>query len=69
MSKDFGVFNDGDGSTAFELLNRLDVFGIVLILDLADDLLEHILDGREPGYATVLIDHDGHVLMAFAKFL
>src|SRR5690606_22971021 len=42
---------------------------VVLIADVADDLLEHIFDRDEPGDAAVLIDDDRHVMMADAKLL
>ena len=42
------VFDDG----------RLDV---VLVGDLADDLLEQVLERDQPGRAAVLVDDDGHV--------
>src|SRR5579885_1428501 len=42
---------------------------VVLVVDLADDLLEHVLDGDEPGHAAVLVDHDRHVIARQAKLL
>src|SRR5205807_7642543 len=40
-------------------------FDVVLVADLADDLFDQVFDGDEPGRATVLVDHDGHVDAAF----
>ena len=34
---------------------------VVLVVDLAHDLFEHILDGDQSGHATVLVHHDRHV--------
>ncbi len=42
---------------------------VVLVVDLADDLLEHVLDGHEPGGTAVLVDDDRHVIAARTKFL
>src|SRR5690606_32343125 len=35
---------------------------VVLVVYLADDLLEHVLDGDQAGDAAVFIDDDGHVV-------
>src|SRR5690606_1742902 len=41
---------------------RLWILGIVvLVVDLADDFLQHVLDRHEAGDAAVLVDHDRHV--------
>jgi hypothetical protein len=40
---------------------------IVLVTDIADDLLDDVLDRRQSGDATILIDDDRHVIAAFAK--
>src|SRR5690606_31927625 len=40
---------------------------IVFVLNVADDLFQHVLDGDEAGYAAVLIDDDGHVIVAGAE--
>src|SRR5215831_10106280 len=45
------------------------VLDIELIVDLADDLLDDVLYGAQARYATVLIDHDRHVIAVAAKFL
>ena len=37
---------------------------VVLVLDLADDLLEQVLDGDEAGRAAVLVEHDRDVDLA-----
>ena len=34
---------------------------VVLVLDLAHDLLEQVLEGDEAGDRAVLVDHEGHV--------
>ena len=34
---------------------------VVLVADLADDLLEHVLDGHQAGGAAVLVDDDRHL--------
>ena len=34
----------------------------MLVLDLADDLLEDVLDGGDADRAAVFVDHDGHAL-------
>ena len=47
-------------------------FGFVevkLVLYVADDLFEDILDGDQPGDTAVLIDHDGDVIAVAAKIL
>jgi len=44
------------------------IFGNVeLVLDLADDLFEHVLDGDEPCHAAELVDHDGQVVAVAAE--
>ena len=42
---------------------------IVFILDLADDLLQHVLDRHQTRHATVLVDDDGDMVAIGAKFL
>ena len=42
-------------------LERLLLGQVVLVADLADDLLQHVLQGDDPGGASVLVDHDHHV--------
>src|SRR5690606_19457471 len=37
------------------------------LVDLADDLLEHVLDRREPGHAAVLVDDDRHVIVTLPE--
>ena len=46
---------------AMQMTTPLDV---EFIVDLADDLLNRILDGDEPRHTTVLIDHDRHMIPA-----
>ena len=45
------------------------IIGIVLVVDVADDFFQDILDGDQAGYTAVLIDHDRHVQMRAAEFL
>ena len=49
----------------------MDVVGglveVVFVVDLAHDLLEHILDGHQAGDAAVLIDDDGDVIAVGAE--
>ena len=54
---------------ASRLVDALDrrFFAVVLVLDLADDLLEQILDRDEAGRAAVLVDDDGDVHLALAQ--
>jgi hypothetical protein len=40
---------------------------VELVLDLADDLLEHVLDGDQPGDAAELVDHDRQVVAVAAE--
>ena len=47
---------------------RLAVVGqVVLVVYLADDLLQHVLDRDQPGHAAVLVDHDRHVVARLAE--
>ena len=36
---------------------------LVLVPDVADDLLEQIFDGDQPGNAAIFVDDDAHVLL------
>src|SRR3546814_9736381 len=38
------------------------------VFDVADDLLEHVFDGDQPGHAAVFVDDDGHVVVIGAEF-
>ena len=49
-----------------ELLDRL-VRQVVLVLDLADDLLEEVLERDDAGDAAVLVHDDRHVLVLVAE--
>ena len=40
---------------------------VVLVVDLADDLLQHVLDRHQSGDAAVLVDHDRHVVARLAE--
>jgi len=48
---------------------RLVGLGVELVLDLADDLLEHVLQGDDPDRRVVLVDHQGQVLAVAAQRL
>ena len=51
----------GDGEDVWsELAHRLDL-GVVLVADLADDLLEQVFQGDDPLDPAELVHHDGHV--------
>uniref|UniRef100_A0A1I8A2A8 NAD-specific glutamate dehydrogenase n=1 Tax=Steinernema glaseri TaxID=37863 RepID=A0A1I8A2A8_9BILA len=39
----------------------------MLVLDVADDLLQHVLDGHQACHAAVFVDDDGHVVVVGAK--
>ena len=41
----------------------------MLVLDITDDLFQHVLDGDQAGHATVFIHHDGHVITVGTKIL
>src|SRR5689334_6721152 len=49
---------------AVGLLDDRFALDVVLVANLADDLLEQILDGDEPGGAAVLVHDDGHLRLA-----
>jgi hypothetical protein len=44
-----------------------DLVEVVFVLDVADDLLQHVLDGDQAGDAAVLVDHDRHVVARGAE--
>src|SRR6476620_12688081 len=47
---------------------RLRILGLVVfVIDVSDDLLEHVLDRDQSGDATVLVDHDRHVVARLAE--
>ncbi len=50
-----------DQDRAAVLFNEPLFFQIVFVLDVADDLLQQILDGHQPRGTAVLVDGDGHV--------
>src|SRR5690625_6598587 len=56
---------DGYGPTEVDLSGGrefdLGQFGLVLVLDLTDDLLDHIFEGQDPGGSPELVDDDGHM--------
>ena len=43
--------------------------GVVLVLDVADDLLDDVLEGDDAAQRAVLVDHDGEMLVAGAERL
>ena len=49
-----------------EPLHRL-VRQVELVLDLADELLEHVLERHDPFHVAVLVDDDRHVLVGAAE--
>ena len=51
----------GDPLGAVGELLDAGLLGVVLVGDLADDLLEDVLDGDDAGGAAVLVDDDGDV--------
>ncbi len=46
----------------------LRIVEVVFVLDVADDLLEHVLDCDQARHAAVLVDHDRHVVAVRAEF-
>ena len=40
---------------------------VVLVGDVADDLLDHVLEGDDAGVAAVLVEHDGHLEAVLAQ--
>ena len=59
----------GNRVVAGRVLDDLGLLGVVLVLDLAHDLLDHVLHGHEPGDAAVLVDDDGHLLLGLLELL
>src|SRR5699024_4564010 len=55
--------------TLGDLFNRGDLVIVVLIGDLTDDLLQDVLDGDQPGHATVFVDEDGDVVLLLLHLL
>src|SRR5664280_1830904 len=57
------VYRKPGGHPSGALIDLLDRrrFLVVLVGDLADNLLENVLDGHQAGGAAVLVDDDGHV--------
>ena len=54
---------------ALQILDQVVVvIDVVFVLDLADDLFQHVLDGHQTGHAAVFVDHDGHVILGDAEF-
>ena len=39
----------------------------MLVFDVADDLLQHVLDGDQAGHAAVFVNHNGHVIVVGAE--
>ena len=69
---EFGNFSHRLDSPRAALVGNDVVLGfvkIVFVLDIADDLLEHVLDRHESCDAAVLVDHDCHVVAVGAKIL
>jgi hypothetical protein len=56
------IDSSGEKELAFAQLLEGNFFGgVVLVADLADDLLDQILQRHQPGRPAVFIDDDGHV--------
>ncbi len=51
------------------LADGLIILDVMLIIDLADDLFDDILDGDQAAHTAIFVDHHGNVIMAAAKFL
>ena len=51
------------------LADGLIILDVMLIVDLADNLLDDVFDGHQAAHAAVFIDHHGDVIVAAAKFL
>ena len=51
----------GHGEIERAVLDDLGLLRVVLVLDLADDLLDDVLHGHQAGDAAVLVDDDGHL--------
>ena len=45
------------------------VFYIMFIIDIANNLFQHVFNGDQAGNAAVLVDNDGHVVAAGAEIL
>ena len=69
LNSDIGVRARTENSRSLSRLIVLVILDVVLVVDFADDLLDHILDGHQPAYAAVLIHHHGQMIVAHAKFL
>jgi hypothetical protein len=41
---------------------------VVFVLDVANDLFQHVFDGDQAGDAAVFVDHDRHVIARDAEF-
>ena len=44
------------------------ILGVVLIIDLANNLLKHVFYRQQPRYTTVFIDDDRHMIVTVAEF-
>ena len=44
-----------------QVFHRGDLIGVVLVGDLTDDLLQHVLDGDQARGGAVLVDQQGHM--------
>ena len=51
------------------LLDEAVVVHVIFVFDLADDLLQHVLDGDDAGDMAVLVDHRGHVVPRLLELL
>jgi len=45
------------------------VLDVEFVVDVADDLLDDVFDGHQPGNAAIFVDHQRHVIVLAAKLL
>ena len=65
--RDVGVAGDALAAVGERVDAGLAVLLVELVLDLADDLLEHVLDGDQPGGVAELVDDDRDVVAVGAE--
>ena len=62
-----GAQQAGERPAAVAALADARAEAVVLVGDVADDLLDHVLEGHDPGVAAVLVEHDGHLEAVLAQ--